>query len=274
MKRKRSIADRLRSRNSLPEKPRLGAVREFLQRRRREAAPAELPAGDLVDTVEGQAFVRRTRYADGATHGRLEIGAARDADWALLASRAHDEALAEVETRECLFLDTETTGLSGGAGTTVFMIGLGFFESDEFVVEQLFLRSFGEERALLAHFADRLERFPVLVTYVGKSFDRHRIASRLTLHDVAAPILTPRHLDLYYLSRRAWRDQLPDVRLQTVERERLGLRRSDDLPGSEAPQAFLDWVRDGTGEIARVFEHNRLDVLTLVTLMAALGTRG
>ena len=60
-------------------------------------------------------------------------------------------------------------------------------------------------------------------------------------------------------------------RLQTVERHKLGVRRDDDLPGAEAPKAFLDWIRDSSGAVDRVFEHNRLDVLTLVTLFAALG---
>ena len=77
--------------------------------------------------------------------------------------------------------------------------------------------------------------------------------------------------DLYYMARRAWKEQLPDVKLQTVERHKLGVHRSDDLPGAKAPVAFLDWIRDGCGEIDRVFEHNRLDVLTLAVLLAALG---
>lgn len=41
-------------------------------------------------------------------------------------------------------------------------------------------------------------------------------------------------------------------------------------PGAEAPVAFLDWVRDRSGPVDRVFEHNRLDVLSLVTLLGSL----
>ncbi len=93
----------------------------------------------------------------------------------------------------------------------------------------------------------------------------------MTIHRVEAPILTAEHFDLYYLARRAWGRELPDVRLSTVERCRLGVRRGDDLPGREAPHAFFEWLRDGTGPIDRVFEHNRLDVLSLVTLLAVLG---
>ncbi len=63
------------------------------------------------------------------------------------------------------------------------------------------------------------------------------------------------------------------MKLRTVEEQILGFRRVADLPGSEAPQAFFDWMRDGTGRIDRVLEHNRLDVLSLIVLLGVLGRR-
>jgi uncharacterized protein YprB with RNaseH-like and TPR domain len=191
-------------------------------------------------------------------------------DGARLAALAKDASFATLGARGCLFLDTETTGLSGGAGTVVFAYGLAFFRGDEFVVEQLFLRDFGEEEAMLRHVAARLWQFPVAVTYVGKSFDRHRIAARMALHRVRSPALTARHLDLYHLVRRAHGKTWPDARLRTAEARLLGLARADDLPGSEAPAAFLSWLRDGSGAVDRVLEHNRLDVLSLCGLLGAL----
>ncbi len=86
-------------------------------------------------------------------------------------------------------------------------------------------------------------------------------------------MLDPRHLDLFHAARRAWKHELPDTRLRTVEEHKLGFVRHDDLPGSEAPRAWLDWLRDGSGRVDRVMEHNRLDVLSLVALMGCLGTR-
>jgi uncharacterized protein YprB with RNaseH-like and TPR domain len=113
----------------------------------------------------------------------------------------------------------------------------------------------------------------VPVTFVGKSFDRHRIAARLGVHKMQAIVLTPRHLDLYHLVKRAHGKELPDTRLRTVEQHLLGLHRHDDLPGSEAPAAFLDWIRDRTGPVDRVLEHNRLDVLSLAALLGVLAGR-
>jgi uncharacterized protein YprB with RNaseH-like and TPR domain len=175
--------------------------------------------------------------------------------------------------RECLFLDTETTGLQGGAGTVVFAYGLGFLDGDDVCVEQLFLRDFGEEPAMLAHVAERMRQFPVPVTFVGKSFDRHRIAARMAVHKVRAPVLTARHLDLFHVVRRRYAKEWPDTKLKTCEDRLFALRRLDDLPGSEAPAAFLSWVRDRTGPVDRVLEHNRLDVLSLVALLGQLAGR-
>lgn len=251
-------------------------LRAYLERRRDRLAgpprpPVELPDGEERENAHGSFFVRSMRYPWDMVHGWFPLGSAAGTDWGTVAGLAKDPAFAAATLEQCLFLDTETTGLSGGAGTTVFLTGLGFADGDGLVVEQVFLRSFAEEPAALAHVAARLDERPVQVTFVGKSFDRHRLRNRMVLHRIESAVMDPRHLDLYYLARRAYGAVLPDCRLRTVEEQRLGLRRHDDLPGSEAPQAWIDWLQDGTGPVDRVLEHNRLDVLSLVTLLGLLG---
>jgi uncharacterized protein YprB with RNaseH-like and TPR domain len=256
-------------------------LRAFLRRRTdgflREPSPVRppvaLPPGEVARNELGPFWRRELRYPAAHRHGEVELGRARDADGGRLAALARDPRFQTFDLTRCLCVDTETTGLSGGAGTVVFAIGLGWFDADAFVFEQLFLREFGEEPALLQHIADRLRERPLPVTFVGKSFDRHRIAARLCVHRLSAPILTDEHLDLYHLARRAWGKELPDCRLRTVEEHRLGLVRDCDLPGSEAPAAFLQWLRDGTGPVDRVLEHNRLDVLSVAALLGVLGAR-
>ena len=251
-------------------------LRAFLQRRaeRLARAPArtvELPPGDDVENAAGRCWVRTLRYPLQHRHGRRALATVLGVDWQRIAELGKDDAFGDIGLDRCLFLDTETTGLMGGAGTTVFLTGLGWVVGDELVLEQVFLRSFADEPAAMLHVGERLRRRPLLVTFVGKTFDRHRLAARMSIHRVDAPILDPLHLDLYYLARRLWKQELPDVRLRTVEEQRLGLFRDDDLPGREAPYAFLSWVRDRTGAVDRVLEHNRLDVLSLVTLLAEVG---
>jgi uncharacterized protein YprB with RNaseH-like and TPR domain len=252
------------------------SLRAYLERRRDRLAgpprePVDLPPGEERENEQGAFFVRSLRYPWDTVHGWFPLGSVADADWATVATWAKDEAFGAANLEQCLFLDTETTGLSGGAGTAVFLTGLGFAEADAFVVEQVFLRSFAEEPAALTHVAARLGERPLQVTFVGKSFDRHRLRNRMVLHRIESGVMDPRHLDLYYLARRAFGAVLPDCRLRTVEEQRLGLRRHDDLPGSEAPQAWIDWLHDRTGPVDRVLEHNRLDVLSLVTLLGLLG---
>jgi uncharacterized protein YprB with RNaseH-like and TPR domain len=249
-------------------------VRDLLRRRLLAAAPARapvaLPPGEERVGALGPFWRRELRYPLDHVHGRVPLAQAAAFDARRLAELAKEPGFAALERGECLFLDTETTGLAGGAGTVVFAFGLGWFDEAAFVLEQLFLRDFGEEAAMLAHVQRRLAEHPVPVTYVGKSFDRHRIAARLCVCRIDAPILTERHLDLFHLARRAFGRRLPDCRLRTVEERELGLVRRDDLPGSEAPWAFLDWIRDRSGPVDRVLEHNRLDVLSVAALLGAL----
>ncbi|MBK8101333.1 MAG: ribonuclease H-like domain-containing protein [Planctomycetes bacterium] len=250
-------------------------VRAFLQRRFagfvKPRSKVALPAGEEIVTPHGPLWRRRLCYPWSHPHGERSLAAARDADPARVAALGRLADPAAVQQDRVLFLDTETTGLAGGAGTVVFAFGVAFLTTDGVVLEQAFLRDFGEEPALLSWFAEHLAARPVPVTFVGKSFDRHRIAARLLVHKQVAPVLTERHLDLYHIARRQWGKELSDVRLRTVEECKLGLWRDDDLPGSEAPAAFFDWIRDGTGPIDRVLEHNRLDVLSLVAIWGLLG---
>src|ERR1700759_4638918 len=53
------------------------------------------------------------------------------------------------DPKKWLFLDTETTGLSGGTGTYAFLIGLAWWDSGGLQVEQLFMRDFHEEHSIL-----------------------------------------------------------------------------------------------------------------------------
>jgi uncharacterized protein YprB with RNaseH-like and TPR domain len=243
----------------------------YLQRRLRATRPRiELPPGEVLATPHGALWRRELRYPLSWVHGAVRLWPANALDGQRLASLAKDAAFAALDPRHCLFLDTETTGLSGGAGTVVFAYGLGRIEADEFVLEQTFLRDFGEELAMLHHLAARLASHPVLVTFVGKSYDRHRIHARLALHKLSVPVLSLQHLDLYHLVRRAYGKQLPNVRLRTVEERLLGLQRHEDLPGSEAPAEYFAWLRDRSGAVDRVLEHNRLDVLSLCALLGRL----
>ncbi len=182
-----------------------------------------------------------------------------------------------------VFFDLETTGLSGGAGTHAFLVGCGLFDGDTFRTRQYFLTSYAVERGLLLSVADELASAGLLVTFNGKSFDLPVIETRYLFHRLAVPSAALPHLDMLHPARRMWRGMRPgavdaDERatpaeapsgctLGALEEAVLGVRRTGDVPGSEIPARYFHYVRTGeAGPLAPVFEHNRLDLLSLAGL--------
>jgi len=105
-----------------------------------------------------------------------------------------------------------------------------------------------------------------IVTYNGAGFDLPLLETRFVLGRRRWPD-TVFHLDLLPAARRLWSARLPDCRLGTVEQHALGFVREDDLPGALIPQVYFDYLRrKSPGQLPRVFEHNRHDILSLVAL--------
>src|ERR1700742_3454351 len=175
-----------------------------------------------------------------------------------------------------LFLDTETTGLSGGTGTYAFLIGLAWWDSGGLQVEQLFMRDFHEEHSILHELSARLAERPVLVTFNGKSFDWPLLENRFTM---TRAIKTPKlaaHLDLLHPSRALWKLRLGSVRLVELERHvldapRLGWHREEDVHSAMIPQHYFDYIRGGPAEpLAAVIRHNQMDLRGLAAILARI----
>jgi hypothetical protein len=176
-----------------------------------------------------------------------------------------------IDPEHCVFLDTETTGLSGGSGTVVFQIGLARYRSGMLRIKQFVISGFAAERAMLEQLAGEFEGKETLVSYNGKSFDLPLLATRFRLHEQANPLTGLPHLDLLHPMRRRFGKHWENCRLASVERCLLGFSRSHDLPGSQAPKAWLDYVRQGFWRpLAGVLQHNRLDLLSLAAALPAL----
>jgi len=228
------------------------------------AALEDLLGGAVEETEKGRVLCVRRRFAEDHRHGRQPLHAARDMAHAPLALMAR--AGAPPRGPRLLYLDTETTGLAGGTGTYAFLVGVGFFDGGEFEVRQYFMRDLDEEGALLAALDPLLREVDGLVTYNGAGFDLPLLETRFVLARRRWPEAAF-HLDLLPAARRLWSARLPDCRLGTVERHALGFVREDDLPGALIPQAYFDYLRrKSPGEMPRVFEHNRHDILSLAAL--------
>ncbi|MCA9519571.1 MAG: ribonuclease H-like domain-containing protein [Myxococcales bacterium] len=229
--------------------------------------------GRMVPTEFGGVMLIERRYRLGYSHGHSTLESATgDADWARWTQNPRFD---DFSLQNAVFFDLETTGLSHGAGNLAFLVGVGRFVGDEFRLYQYFLDDISREQAMLALLGEHFEACRHLVTFNGKSFDAHVLHNRQILHRMQPTLaLTARideHLDLLHLSRRLFRGAYADTRLQTLEREELGVVRVDDVPSALIPSFYFHFLQSGEiGPLLGVIEHNRLDVLSMVTLLGRL----
>ena len=243
------------------------------------AAPGSLAGGiggAEVSTPRGACWVIDLELPTESVHGNLPLGAGFGPDWTALVDLSPHEALRATVSREALFLDLETTGLDHGAGTQVFLAGLAWREGDTIHLRQILIREPSEEPALLHVLMSTVAGRLPLVTFNGASFDLTLLKSRCSFHrrhlGTVVDLKERPHLDLLHLCRSLFRGGLPNTRLSTLERERLGFHREDDVPGHLVPERWYDFVNTGEpAAIQGVLDHNVHDVLSMITLTALLG---
>ncbi len=259
------------------------------------SAAARVLGGD-VRARDGRVFVVVERdYPLDAVHGVLRIGesapfASRMCEYfPLLAGTGPAEAgphdsLAEDDcggrlqpARDRLFyLDLETTGLAGGAGTHAFLVGCAWFVHDALRVRQYVMTGHADEPTMLDAVSEDVREAGALVTYNGKTFDVPVLDMRYQFHRRPSPLGALAHLDMLPTARRLWRGAddgaagtTASCSLSVLEGPLCGVRRAGDVPGFEIPSRYFHFVRTGDAEgLEAVLEHNRLDLLSLAMLTA------
>ncbi len=208
------------------------------------------------------------RYEASHTHGQVALGDLFTCRSETLAQLAKDKALSRFDFRRTLFLDTETNGLAGGAGTYAFLVGVAYWENDAFYVRQFFMRHPSQEHALLHNLALLLEKYDSFVTFNGKSFDLPVLETRYILARQPRALKRRLHLDLLHPARRLWKLRLNSCRLGNLEERILHLTRHEaDVPGYLIPQLYNDFLRDGDPvPLEGIFYHNHQDLLSLASL--------
>jgi len=276
----RSLRDRLKSYKQDQLRDEVAATIEtFVQE---DAAVAErLPdhaldhvmPGQERETPYGRCWYRDVRFDVLSAHGHYPLARTRHVPVDGLLKVCKIKGLADddrLRWEDICFFDTETTGLGSGAGNFIFLFGIGWYEEDEFVVRQYFLRNYAEERAVLWALGEQLATFRAMVSFNGKGFDWKLLETRFTLARLAlAPVL---HIDLLPPARRLWKKVLVNCKLTTLEQDVLGFARVDDTPGSLAPELYFAYQTDGDARpLAGICTHNVHDILTLVTLSCHIG---
>jgi uncharacterized protein YprB with RNaseH-like and TPR domain len=238
---------------------------------------------------DGRCFIVERRIPPGCIHGRTTVG-----DIADRLRRDFDHAPLLTTTgrprQPLAFFDLETTGLSGGAGACVFLVGFGRFTEDgSFATRQYLLAGAGDERAMLERVGVELQRAGTLVSFNGKAFDAPMLETRYLFQRIDWPGGIVPHLDVVHPARRFWGQSKTDrserqvygssrfvpaqdaCSLLGLERRILGAARRDDVSGFEIPSCYFRFVRScEAGALVGVLEHNRLDLLSLAALTARL----
>jgi uncharacterized protein YprB with RNaseH-like and TPR domain len=271
-----TLADRIRGVLRTPARQNDMAVVSPLSRTDAGADLQSVLGGEWRQRNGASCFVVETRREPSWAHGRATVGTL---------ARLLEEATAETALVAGVpapppfgFFDLETTGLSGGAGTYAFLVGCGWFDDDgAFVTRQYLLVQFADERSLLASVAGELARAGALVSFNGKSFDAPLLETRCLYHRLEWIGARRPHVDMLHVARRFWRGQSAvaagatasetGCSLIALEQQLLGTRRQGDVPGFEIPSRYFHFVRTGDArQLRAVFEHNRLDLLSLAAL--------
>ena len=247
---------------------------------------ADVLGGQVTENRFGRALIVERRYESDRFHGTRRVGDCDVVDGDTL--KLLDPGLRPPDGvgSRTLFVDLETTGLSGGAGTVAFLVGCGWFDMGAFQVRQFLLTSYASERALLCAVAECFGATSLLVTYNGKTFDVPVMETRWLFHRMPLPLESVRHFDMLHPARRLWRgrsraeasittvDGAPGeaeggCRLGTLERVLCGVTRVGDIPGMDIPARYFAFLRSGDARpLEPVLEHNRLDLISLAAVCA------
>jgi len=236
---------------------------------RRPVPIEELIQGQRVTNQRGEFFLVEGDVHLDFRHGQVSLSRFQTVSPESPFILTGDREFESFDISRAVFLDTETTGLAGGTGTAAFLVGVGFVDGDRFCLRQYFMRDYHEEAALLRGLAEDLRGFRHLVTFNGRIFDIPLLEARYRLNRDRFPLGEALHLDLLPPARRLWKERLESCRLQTLENALLGVVREGDVPGEDIPGIYFNYVRTRDGRaLARVLDHNRIDILSLAALAA------
>ena len=223
-------------------------------------------------TDDDYCLVREVSYPLNTYHGKYRFRDFLSAIEAWNKSQLNHPLSAKGYGAEDLFFfDTETTGLGGGTGNTIFLLGHASVKGENIVLKQHILPQPGSEVPLYKSFLESID-YRNMVTYNGKAFDWPQVKTRHTLIREHVPKLPAfGHFDLYHAARRMWKHRLDRIKLSTVEKEILDFERKDDIPGFLAPMIYFDFVERKNPEgMIGILNHNELDILSLITLYTHL----
>jgi uncharacterized protein YprB with RNaseH-like and TPR domain len=232
---------------------------------RTEAKPTGFERPEPVQVFENA-------YLLGASYGQIPIAMGLGIPADILGFLSREAAFDGLDLSSAVFLDVETTGLSGGTGTVPFLVGLAYYRDERFKVTQFFLGDMAEEGRLVAELGQFIRDmgFRSLVTYNGKAFDLPLIETRFALHRSPCPLRGLPHLDFLFSARSLWKHKYDSCRLFDLAQQMLQAERSEDIPGAEIPLRYFQYIRSGDFSLIEpILYHNQEDLLSLLGVVVA-----
>lgn len=165
---------------------------------------------------------------------------------------------------DAFVFDLETGGLS--SSTQVFLIGVLAVDEWPLCVHQWLATDYPEEAAVVQGFADWIGEKKTWISFNGKSYDEPFVRDRGMLLRVALPEALA-HFDLLHAARKRWKHDLPNCRLQTLEKHILKRERVGDVPSRDVPDLFHFACRSGNlRPLTGVLLHNQIDLVSCLEL--------
>jgi uncharacterized protein YprB with RNaseH-like and TPR domain len=232
---------------------------------RPEGRPVEKARREPVQVFENS-------YVLAASYGQIPIAMGLQIPADILGFLSRDASFEGLDLSTALFLDLETTGLSGGTGTVPFLVGLAYYRDERFKVTQFFLNEMAEEGRLLRELAQFIQEmgFKSLVTYNGKAFDVPLVETRFALHRMPCPLRGMPHLDFLFSARSLWKHKYDSCRLFHLAQQIVQAERSEDIPSAEIPIRYFQYIRNGDFSlIDPILYHNQEDMLSLLGVVVA-----
>jgi len=205
-------------------------------------------------------------------YGKTTISSGLHISGDILACLSKDESFRALDLSTALFIDLETTGLSGGTGTIPFNVGMGYYKDDKFWVAQYFLGDLSEEERMLKEMTQFFTDmdFQSLVTYNGKNFDIPLLETRFILYRQPFPLNDLPHLDFMYPARNLWKHKYDNCRLSYLAQEVVQTGRTEDIPSSEVPWRYFQYLQTGNYDLIEpILYHNQEDILSLLGVVIA-----
>ncbi len=224
--------------------------------------------GELVEHAAGRFVLVKRFFPTDYRHGQVKLDETLNATIHPHSSFTALERDGEIDLKQVVYFDTETTGL-GGVGIVPFLIGCGSVVDGGFEVRQYLIPDYSDEAAMLEVLQTEFGPEKSVVTYNGAAFDIPVVRDRLIVNRVGREIVYREHIDLLHSARRLFKRRLKECNLTHVERRLFEFHREDDIPGYLVPSVYFEWLSsEKLDTMAGVLTHNRNDIISLHFLLS------